>query len=436
MVTIGSTTLPGIKTNIESASSTGVNVGAAAQIALVGQADLANGTANANEVYDVTTPVKARTLFGKGSMLAEACVDALTEGAYPVYAVAPDEIAVTGEDISGLSSTSGTLANAPCPEDAAAFDFVVDGVSKTPVLTYDDPATKTPGQDEVYVNPVTGDFEIDAINGDADATNDSVDYTYFDYPSATTALYEGAGETVDLVGVLNENEGAVADAHSTALQHVDRYEFTVVIAGAAARLDDPVLYENTNDSSRLQLLYPSRNADDETIIGSYLGLRAALGINGSPMWKRLNSHRDLAVTLSKAEQESLVGEKVVPVADESRGARIVEDLTCVADSNTEEDAMRQVLHRLIVDYVTEVTHLASERFIGELHTQQARNALRSIIVSEMDQMKTLNSITEYVVNIEKVDAMTASVDVGIDTIDPLRNIVATVTAGEVSTQSA
>lgn len=427
MVTIGSTTLPGVQTEIESAASSNVNTNASAVVGLVGQADLANGTASANEVYAVSTPVKARTWFGDGSPLAENCVDALTEGAYPVYAVAPERIEVTGEDLSGLGSTSGTLANTPGPEDSSAYSFSVDSTPKTAIITYDDPSTKSPGTDEVYVNPVTGAFELDT----APSSSGTLDYSFFDYPSATAALYAEEAERVDLVGLVNENADAVLDAHNKALQYDDLYEFTVVIAGAAPRLDTGD-YTAPYDSSRIQLLYPSRNADDESIIGAYLGLRASLGINNSPMWKRLQTQKDLAVTLSKSQQEDLVGEKVVPVADESRGARIVEDLTCVADENSDEDAMRQVLHRLIVDYVTEVVHLVSERFIGELHTPAARNSLAAIIGNEMSRLRDLNSITAYTVNVEEVDAMTASVDVGIDTVDPLRNILATITAGEVA----
>lgn len=432
MVTIGSTTLPGVQTEIDSANSTGVNVGADVQVGLVGQADLSNGTANKNEVYEVSTPVKARTLFGKGSMLAENCVNALIEGAYPVYAVAPERVSVNSEDLSGLSSTSGTLANAPGPEDADKYSFTIDSTTKTAIITYKDPSTLSPGTDEVYVNPVTGDFELDA----APSSSGDVNYEYFDYPTASQALYDAEANKLDAVGVLNENEAAVTDAHNKALTFDDRYEFTVVIAGAAPRIPDTSTYSCNYDSSRIQLLYPSRNADDESIIGAYLGLRAALGINNSPMWKRLQTQKDLVVTLSKGEQEDLVNATTVPVADESRGARIVEDLTCVASDNAEESAMKQVLHRFIVDYVTNVVNVVSERFIGELHTQAARDSLRTIIGGELDQMMSQNALTAYTVTVEEVDAMTASVNVGIDTIDPLRNILATITAGEVNNVSA
>ena len=432
MVTIGNTTLPGVQTNIESASSTGVNVGAAAQVGIVGEADLANGTANANEVYAVSTPVKARQLFGPGSQLAENIVDAITEGAYPVYAVAPEAVAVTGEDLSGLGSTSGVLANGPVSENPADYTFTVDSTVKDVKITYDDPSTETVGADEVFINPVDHTFEVDV----APSSTGNVDYIYYDYDAATDALYAARGDTVDLVGVVNENADAVQHAHEQALVYDDRYEFTVVVAGAAARIPDTSAFTNSYDSSRIQLLYPARNNDNQSLVGAYLGLRASLGINNSPIFKRLQTHKDLFVTLSKSQQEDLVGEKVVPVADESRGARIVEDLTCVADDNGEEDAMRQVLHRLIVDYVTEVTQLVSERFIGQLHLKATRNQLQSILNREMKLLLSLNAFTGFAVVVDRVDSMTASVDVGIDTVDPLRNIVATVAAGQIEGQAA
>ena len=430
MVSIGNTILPGVQTNVESASSTGVNIGAPGQVGIVGQADLSNGTASANEVRDIRTPVTARKAFGSGSQLAENIVDALAEGAYPVYAVATEEIDVTGEDLSGLSSNSGTLGNAPVREDASNISFTINSTSLTTVITYDDPSTKTPGTDEVYVNPVSGAFEIDggATVGNA---GDEVDYTHFDYDSAVDALLADQGEEIDLIGSITENVSAVDYAKTAVENAVSQYEFGVVIAGAAARIGNPSTYSHSHDSSRLQLLYPMRDADDMSIVGAYLGLRASLGINGSPMFKRLDTVEDLAVTLSQSDKEVLLADFVVPIADESAGARIVEDVTTVTDDNAEEANMRQVLHRLIVDYVTEVVNAHSERYIGELHTQAARNSLRSNIVSELNRLLDLNSITGFNVTVEEVDAMTASVDVGIDTVDPLRNIIATISAGQI-----
>ena len=426
MVSIGNTILPGVQTNVESASSVGVNVGAPGQIALVGQADLESGTANKNELKKVRTPVSARNLFGSGSPLAENVVGALAEGAYPVFAVATDEIDVTAEDLSGLSSTSGTLANAPVTEDPDEVSFTIDGTDKTTIRTYNDPADLSPGTDEAYFNPVTGAFKLDS----APSTAGDVDYSYFDYDSAVDEVIEAEGETVDILGVINENADAVDYAHTSVLTAASAYQFMIVVAGAAARIGDTSTYSNSYDSSRIQLLYPARDADDMSLIGAYAGLRARLGINNSPMFKRLGSVTDLPETLSPDDQQALLAQFVVPIANESRGARIVEDVNTVSDDNLDEASMRQVLHRLIVDYVTEVVHENSERYIGELHTVAARNSLRSNITAELGRMMDTDSITGFNITVEKVDAMTASVDVGINTVDPLRNIVATISAGQ------
>jgi hypothetical protein len=204
-----------------------------------------------------------------------------------------------------------------------------------------------------------------------------------------------------------------------------------VVAGASPGISDVSAYANPYDSSRLQLLYPARDDEGNSIIGAYCGLRARLGINASPMFKRLLSVSGLSETLSAEDKEYLLDEFVVPIANESRGARIIEDVTTVSDDNTVEASMRQVLHRLIVDYVTEVVHANSERYIGELHTTAARNSLRSNITAELNRLMDSDSLTGFNINVEKVDAMTASVDVGIDTVDPLRNIVATISAGQI-----
>lgn len=430
MVSIGNTTLPGVATEITSAANTTVNVGASAQVGLIGQADLANGTANANEVYEITRPVQAKNLFGDGSLLQQNCADALSDGAYPVYAVATAE-STTTEDISGASSTSITLANAPVIEDMSAVTVTVDGTELSVLKTYEDAHTKSPGSSEAYLNPVEGTLELGVAPGDADSTNDTVQYTHYDYNSATDALRNGAGEIVDFIGVINENQDAVGYAHDVANQMVSNYNFAVVVAGAASHISDPANFTPSFDSSRIQLLYPGRTTTGGSVIGRYLGLRASLGINTSPIFKRLGNTERLAETLSVGDRENLVGANVTPLANEAQGAKVVEDLTTVTDSNSQEANMRQVMHRLIVDYVTNVVHAASEQFIGKLHKQSARNSLESVVTSEMNGLMDMDAITAFTVNCQKIDAMTASLDVGIDTIDPLRNIEATVTAGQV-----
>ncbi|WP_330630662.1 hypothetical protein [Halocatena halophila] len=427
MVTIGGTALPGIKTEVESANSTSVNIGAPAQIGLIGQADLANGTANTDEVYEIRTPVAARNLFGRDSSLTKNATNALSEGAYPVYCVAASETTVTAETVD---AQTGNFTETPVIEDGSEISVTLDS-SVTAVKTLDNIDSLTAQSDEMLYNPVTGNWKL----SQAPSTAGTVDYTAYDYPGAVDVMMADRSERIDFLGILNENQAAVEYAHQAVLQEVERYNFIIVLAGTSTKIANTADYANSFDSSRIQLIYPSRNADGMNFVGSVLGLRGELGIDNSPMFKRLNTENDLAVTLSKGEQTDLYNEDVVPIADEARGARIVEDVTCVANDNQAESAMSQSLHRLIVDYVTGIVHQASEPFIGELHTQSARNALRAVITSELERLRTTHAITAFTISVEKVDAMTARVNVGINTIDPLRNIIANISAGEIEGQS-
>jgi len=130
MVSYGSTSEPGITTDVESALTISTSGDAPTDVGIVGQADLDVGTATPNQVYQITRASNARSYFGEDSLLANAIVDALDMGAYPVYAVATSEEVVNGEDISGVSSTSGEFANSPLSEDSEDIQVRVDGAGQ------------------------------------------------------------------------------------------------------------------------------------------------------------------------------------------------------------------------------------------------------------------------------------------------------------------
>ena len=428
MVTIGNTTLPGVQTTVESSRSVGVGLGSPGDVLLVGSADDEIGTAEPNEGYQIRTPSRARHYFGDNSPLTNAVIDALREGAFPVYAMAVETESVEDENVdSGI----GSLDSVPVSEVASDTEFTVDGQELTTIITFGDPEDYTPGENEAYLNPVTGDYNIDYDTIDPA----SVDYVYHDYDTALDAVYEDeAGEEADFVGVLVENDDVVGSAVQTVELMAQDYNFAIAVAGASSRMSNEEIgeHENGYDTSRLQLVYPSRNNDGESIIGSYLGLRSSLGISASPMRRRIGSQNDLNHTLSPEQKTELLDERVIPIANERAGARVIEDVTTAKEDNADEHQMRQGIARLVIDYVTLVVQANSDSFIGELHTESARNALQNIIKSELKDLMSLNAITAYSVSVQEVDSMIASVDVGVETVAPLRNIVATVTAGEVA----
>lgn len=428
MVTIGDTTLPGVQTTVESDRSFAVSGGSPGTPGLVGEADLVNGSATAGTVYRITTPVEARNRFGD-SLLGNSVGDALQAGAYPVYAVATPEATAT-DDLSGVSSTSGTLANAPVSDESSDTSFIIDGNPKTTIVTLDDPYTKNPGTDEVYVNHVTSDYELDTVPGDTDSTNDTVEYTYYDYATGIQNLGSEEGDEIDFMFCLTE-ESASVDALEAEVDRLEsEYGFALGVGGAGLNVD-PANYANPYDNSRMQLLYPTRTDEGHSILGAYAGLRSAIGIEASVMRKRLRKVDTARRTLTKSEKEDLDAENVVPVENRSPGVRIRTDATSVLDSNSAEASMRDGLSRLIVDYVTEITHDVSDDFIGSLHTQDNRNSMRSMISNRLSELVESNAIIAFTVTVQEVDAYTAEVNVSVETVKPLRNVIANVTAGEV-----
>jgi hypothetical protein len=445
MVTIGNTILPGTTQTIESAASAGANIGAPGTPVLVGQAYLDEGTATANEVYRVTRTSRARELFGPEakSMLTRAVVGALVEGAYPAYAVPVTETEVTAEDLSGVASTTATLANAPVQEVAADITFTVNSTEKDTVLYYDgDPSNASPGTDEVYLNPQTGKAEADESFGN---TGDEVDYTYVDYSGAFDAIEAATiGDTyvrnvVDFIVAVDENS-SVKDSTKTASEDMEAEGwFNIALAGAGepyiidaeTATDETDGFSSGYDTSRLQLIYPSRDSDGNTIIGEYAGRRSALGIDAFPIFKNIDSVTSLQRNLKQTEKENLAEARVNPLEEAAGGVRIVEDYTTVTGSNADETAWQRGFARLLTDFVVEQADARAAPFIGDFNERSTLNAFRGNLSSELKPLLETGQIQAFSLVVEKEDSLNAIADIGIKTADPLRNIEITVAAGEV-----
>ena len=448
MVTIGTDALPGTITTVDSTDNVGRVLNAPAVPVLVGQAYLSEGNANANEVYRISRASRASSLFGpsEDSMLTHALHGALTEGASVVYAVAANEQSVNGEDLSGESGTGATLDNAPVVEDADNITFTINSTQKDTVLYYDgDPANTTPGNDEVWLNPQSGKFEADESLGNS---GDEVDYSYADY-SNTFDVVDSAtildGDTylrtvADFITVVDENESVVTSAKDKSEAMEQEGWFNVALGGAGepyivdkeTQTDNTANYSNPHDSSRLQLIYPSRDSDDNTIVGEYVGVRAQLGIDEIPMFSRFSSVNSLQTTLSRSQQENLVNSYVNPLEPRRSSVRIVDDLTTVSDSNADEAAWRRGFARLVTDFVTNRADERAEPFIGEFNERSVLNAIRGNVSSDLKSLYESGQVEGYSLVVERGDSLTAVLDIGIKTAAPLRNIEITVTAGDVA----
>lgn len=436
MTTIGNDVIPGIQTEVDTADTVAIALGSPTDVALVGPADeTVTDYPGANEVEAINSPGDARDLFGEpnNSMLTEAIFQALGEGAKPVYACAVEGTDVTGEDISGIGSTSGTLAEAPISENADDITITVDGTDKSVTITVDDPSTKSPGTDEAYVNPVTGDFELDT----APSTSGDVDYTHYNessYKLAFEAVADQRGETIDFLAPVQENLDVTQKALDEVTAMEGFYELAIALCGLPAdtTIEGDMSSTVTWDDSRLQVILPARDEDGNSAVGSYAGRRSALGLDASAMAKSLNTQGRMYERISLQNEKDLVNNNVVPIRSSTGGARIVDDPTTVTDSNSEESGMRQGFARLVMDRVINIVHTNEQPFIGRLNTQETRNALETLLNNELEDLLKSDAIEAYEVTVQEKDAMSAKVSVTADTTDPLRNIYNKVMAGQVN----
>lgn len=437
MPTYGDKQEPGITTDIASAYNVSTSGDAPSDLGIVGQADLTTGTASANELHEVTRASQARTLFGDEteSLLTAGVIDALAEGAFPVFAVATEEVETTGEDISGIGGTSFTLTNTPCSENADDYTVTVDGTNKTVKITYQDPSSDvTVDTDECYINPVTGDGEVDAAPSDADDTNDTVDYTYYDYTSAIDVMESEGAEEVDFLVSVNENSTVADHVVTTAETMDDNYDFALALPAAGINVD-PGSYTQNRDTSRAQEVYGTRFEDGTSMLAAYAGKRAALGLDRPAINVRLESDKRMmdhqADALDVSGRSSLIDERVVPIADESGGCRIVDSPTTVDPTGTKEDRnINYGFSRLLVDYVTDTTRENEQPFIGRLNSSAVRNTFRDLVQNELSELQSSNSISSFTINVEQVDATTASLELSVEIVEPLRFIENGITVGE------
>lgn len=424
-MTIGTDLLPGIITDIESIPSVRLSSISNANVVIVGEGDVTEGEANANEPYTITRPTVIENLFGAGTPLSKQVSDALSEGAMPVYAVMTDEMSET-QALDSLGSTSGMLDVAPAIEDAERITFTVDSTELTTNLVYDDPSTYTVGTDEAVVNPVTGAFELAETPTAGDIAYDAPDYV-----GALDSLQGEDADDLDAIAVISENDAVANELEANIGEMKNFHQLLIGMAGAGATVDTSQ-YSSQFDNSRMAIAYPTRNRDYQSVIGSLAGKVGNLGLNGSIMNKRLQGESLLSERLDMAQQIDLVEANVIPLASESQGALIVDDITSVADDNLDESEMDTIFTRLVTDHVTNVVKAEEEPFIGRLNKPAIRGALQALITAQLTFLQNQDAILSYNVEVRKKDANSAFVDVSIETIEPLRNIYNTIAAGQIN----
>ena len=426
MTQYGDNSEPGIITDLTSSAAVPTSGEAPSDVGIVGQADLANANspADTGNVYQVTRASKAVEWFGPrdSSMLTEAVIDALNEGAYPVYAVATDSTTVTDEDQSGVGSTTVGLDNGPIREDADSIEVTLDGEDQEINLVRDDVDSYSPEEGEAYVNPVRANVEISSVP----SSSLTVDYEHFDYATGLDVMVSQVADVIDFLLPLSERASVVDEANTRVGNMEDSYNLALAVGGADISLD-PVGFTQNYDDSRTQVAYPTRFEDGSSALAAYVGFKAQLGLATTPINKRLSTNKRLAETLTRAERSSLGDEDVVALADESRGVRVTDDPTTVSESNTDEANLGYGFNRLVADYIIETTRDNQKPFIGKLNSQTVRNTLEGMVDDSLVQLQESDVVLNYEVNVLKENAVTAGLEMSVDLVEPLRFIRNTVT---------
>jgi len=431
MTTYGDKQEPGVVTELTSSAAVQTSGDAPSDVGYVGQADLSNATnaADTSKVYQVTRASKAVEWFGprSSSLLTEAVIDALNEGAYPVYAVAAESTSVSAEDYSGAGSTTVDLDNEPIREDADSITVVLDSSDLTVNVVRDDVSTYSPSAGVCYVNPVHAQVEVPSVP----STSLDISYEHFDYATGVDVMVDNVADVIDFLTPLSENSTVVDDANVTVGNMEDQYNLALAVGGADIYIDpnNVSMFTQSYDDSRTQVVYPTRFEDGSSALAAYVGFKAQLGLTVTPINKRLDTNKSLDHSLNRAQRGSLIDADVVPLADEARGVRAADDPTTVSASNTDEQNLQYGFSRLVADYIIETTRDNQKPFIGRLNSQTVRNTLEGMVNDQLADLEASNAVVSYDVNVLKEDAVTAGLEMSVDLVEPLRFIDNTVTVG-------
>jgi hypothetical protein len=430
MTTYGDNQEPGIITDLTSSAAVSTAGAAPSDVGLVGQADLDNAVspADTSKVYEVTRASKAVEWFGPkdSSLLTQAVIDALSEGAFPVYAVAAPETAVAAEDISGATSTTYDLANAPIREEASSVTVTLDGSTLNTNVVYDDVSGYSPNSGECYVNPVRATIQLPALPGDGDTANDTVAYEHFDYMAAMDVMVDKVADTIDFLVPLSEHSSVVDYAKTQVGNMETAHNLALALGGAGIHVD-PANFTQGYDDSRTQTIYPTRFEDNTSALGAYAGFRASLGLGQTPINKRLTNSKRLAKTVERPARGTLGDKNVVALADEATSVRVTDDPTTVSDTNTDEQNLQYGFNRLVADYIISTTRRNQKPFIGKLNSSTVRNTMEGMIDQQLTELQQSNVVLSYELNVFRKNATTAELEMAVDLVEPLRFIKNTVT---------
>jgi hypothetical protein len=413
---IGNTTEPGITGTVTSATTIPTVEQSPGDVLVIGGADLSGtNAANADQVYAVADAPRARTLFGEDSALTRGIIDALSNGAMPVYAIAPSASTVT-DDLTTGGGTSHTLSE-PLLEDVDSITVTVDSTDYTVEFVYEDPSSLSPAADTALIEPGTGTVEL----ASAPSSSGTIEFQGLDYSSALEAARSQAGDVIDFICPVTEDDTVVSNVQGT-LATMESNRQTAFGIAAVPPGTDPSSFTNSYDDSRLQLVSSARTKDGYNFAAAFAGKRAELGLTATPINKRLVLQDEPLADYSTTQRGDFISENVTPFESIGKSVRVADDLTTVSDSNTEEANLKYGFSRLAADFVINTVHEYEEPFIGRFNSDSAINALRGILRNKTRPLKTSRVVYDYDVDVQFISPTEAKVIFQADVAEPIRFI--------------
>jgi len=411
---LGNTKEPGVTSSVNSAPFVSGSADSPGTPLIVGEADLDSGSANTEEVYSISNGSQAQNLFGKDSRLTYNIFGASNQGASPILAVAPEEETVS-QDLSGLTDTTSQLDN-PAKESVEDMTVTVDSEDKTVEFYLEDLEEKTVESGKVYFNPATDRFKLD----ETPSSSGTFEYTHVKYQSALNAVEEYGGD-FDFLTALKERSGVTSSVLGTVTTRASEYSFALAVAGVEPPVDASE-FSNSYDDSRLQLVAPSRMDNMESLLGAFVGLRAAIGISSTPINQRLVLRDRPYRALNETERGDLIDKFVTPLQRIGQSAAVVDDLTTVSDENSEEQAYKYGFSRLVVDFLIGTVHELEQPFIGKFNSPGVIGQLEDLLNKSARPLTQSNAIYSYNAEVELVTPTTAKVRFYADVAEPIRFI--------------
>lgn len=401
MATYGS--FPGVKITTTGGGITGVSVGEEEKLVIFAPGTKQSGGPDYNDPTQIASTVEADDKFGKDSLLAKAMKLAISNGANfdYLYGVMVESKTQTDVLTGGDHTAASKLTQTPIDESSmtvaedndtnADFETAIADTIKWETntdATTSDFTGLSPGADEVFWNPATGEWNADA-SGDYEFS-----YSYYDYSTAIDAadVVFDEGDT-GIYGVCTE----APDTHTKVENTINslRNNYLMIQAVAPARPNktladgepgfDSSNYSDNTDNDAVYLIAPGRrNNVKDTVVPAVAGMMAGHTIQNPIYNDILKDVQEVPQLLSNTSADDLRGEDVIPLRQYGSKVRIKANRSTGYTTNA--DWERDFWRRRIVDRVLLIAKLVGDDTLGRINDEDTREDAEDAIFGELTDL--------------------------------------------------